>query len=78
MQQKTKVVEPIEAVREVLVVLFEEQQQRLTANTTINSTRAYRLNSTTGVNTTDEGFVKMMEEKVLNEKNTMTKKKTKK
>ena len=77
MQQKTKVVELIDAVCEIFAVLFEEQQQALTANTTINSTRASRLNNTTGVNKTDEEFVKTMEEKELNKKKTMTKKKTK-
>ena len=68
MQQKTKFVEHIDAVCEVLIVLFEEQQQALTANTTINSARASQLNNTTGVSITDEEFMKMMEEKALNKK----------
>ena len=48
------------------MTLLNEQQQAITVPTT--TSRRSRLNNTTGVNITDEGFIMMMEDKATNKK----------
>ncbi|CAF1150872.1 unnamed protein product, partial [Rotaria magnacalcarata] len=63
-KKKNQVVQTIDAVREVLVGLLDDQKQQYQMTTaTATTSRASRLNNTTGVNITDEDFVKMMQEK---------------
>ncbi|CAM4818085.1 unnamed protein product [Rotaria magnacalcarata] len=75
-QTKNPAVQPIDAVREVLVGSLEKQQKHQTTTTTTNF-RASRLNNTTGVNITNEDFIRMIQEKASSKtKKTTAKKKT--
>ncbi|CAM4816935.1 unnamed protein product [Rotaria magnacalcarata] len=58
-KKKNQVVQTIDAVREVLVGLLDDQKQQYQMTTaTATTSRASRLNNTTGVNITDEDFKK--------------------
>ena len=65
-------------MRELIIALLNEQQQQqqaITVPTTIS--RESRLNSTTGINITDEEFIRMMNDKVVNKKKKGSTNKTK-
>ena len=72
-----KPIETIDAVRQILVGLLQDQheQQRYVMNQT-TTIRASRLNNTTGVNITEDEFLKIMQEKSSVKKKRSTSRKT--
>lgn len=62
-QSKKRVLEPIDAVRDVMTTLLNQHQQNNPPSIQTKPTRASRINNTTGVNITEDEFLKMLEEK---------------